>query len=466
MKAKWRKICKNLQKTVESGTYKVWIEPLEAVFEGQTLKLMAPNPYVADWVRTRLSGIIAQVAAQVLGSDVELLIEATSADARPKRPLRATVQRNMESSASGALCLQPEQPATVARQLYLPIAPVPRAKVNWQYDFDSFVVGPCNDLAFAAAQDLARCKASVGTLFLNSGPGLGKTHLAQAVGQALCTKSNRSALQVDYLSAESFASGFVQAMRSKDIDGFKGRFRQLDVLLLEDVHFLQGKEKMQVEVLSTLRTIQERGGRVILTSSFAPRELSQVDEGLVSRFCSGFLAHIEKPDFSTRRKMLNDKASLQNVSLGGEVCDLLAERLSGDVRQLESCLHNVLLRARCLNRPLDIELALDVLSQYGHQVPFIDLEAIIRRVCEGFGLSPESLSSRSRKATLVNARNTIFYLARKHTDLSLKGIGEQFNRRHSTVLKGIASVERELSRESTLGRQMSATLAAIERRQM
>ena len=171
---------------------------------------------------------------------------------------------------------------------------------NWRYAFDSFVVGPTNDMAYAAARNMARSGAAVDTLFLSSGPGLGKTHLTQAVGQALCEASNRSNPKVEYLTAEEFSSCFVQALQSRTVDRFKGRFRDVDLLLLEDVHFLQGKEKMQDEVLSTIKSLQEKGSRVVLTSSFAPCELRNVDNSLVSRFCSGFLAGIGRPARTTR----------------------------------------------------------------------------------------------------------------------------------------------------------------------
>ena len=218
------------------------------------------------------------------------------------------------------------------------------------------------------------------------------------------------------------------------------------------------------EVLSTIKSLQEKGSRVVLTSSFAPCELRNVDNSLVSRFCSGFLAGIEKPDASTRRRILQEKARQNNALLSDTVVDVLTERLTGDIRQLESCVHNLLLKAKLLGCTISVEMAQEILAQYSLDDPFVDVDSIIRKVCEGFGLSPEQLASRSRKQNLVVARNTIFYLARKHTELSLQDIGDKFSRRHSTVLKGIASVERELRRESPLGRQIAGTLALLERR--
>lgn len=526
MNTYWRQISENLQAKVSPGVFRVWIAPLRAelettngaesrrtnacdvqstlaenIFQSGTdqasaspismgaptavaqakdllagqpdsavLRVLAPNDFVANWVRNRLSEVITAATAEVLGAETRMVIEVAPvqevpaiAPSTPKGPVqgRAASGTASDSQSRSPVVLHGEQPRR-AEQLSLPVRTGTRA-YNWRYGFDGFVVGPCNDMAVAAARNMLPAHGAVDTLFLSSGPGLGKTHLTQAVGQALCSAANRVP-KVEYLSAESFCNAFVQSMKARDIDAFKSRFRDVDVLLLEDVHFLQGKEKMQVEVLSTIKSLQERGSRVVLTSTFAPRELNNLDPTLVSRFCSGFLAGMEKPDFPTRRRILLDKAQKSEAVLSVDVCDLMAERLSGDVRQLESCLYNLLLRAKLQDCKISLNMAADILAQYTQNSPFVNLDAITRRVCEGFGLNPEQLASRSRRNAHVTARNTVFYLARKHTELSLQDIGEHFNRRHSTVLKGIAAVERELTRETSLGRQIAATLGRIEAR--
>lgn len=463
MKTQWLEICKNLQKTLDPGTYKVWVAPLEARLEGSELLLSAPNDFVARWVRERLGGFIAAAAEQTLHRTVCVRINARSNDG-PERPAPLPIRPQLRTPED---VIRPQGRSTAGsvvapEQLGLPLCGPGGRSRNWRYAFNDFVVGPCNDMAYAAARGMTRSDAVVDTLFLSSGPGLGKTHLTQAVGRALCEASNHERPRVEYLTAEEFGSCFVQAMKARELDRFKSRFRDVDVLLLEDVHFLQNKEKMQDEVLSTIKAVQGHGGRVVLTSSFAPRELSNLDDSLVSRFCSGFLAGIEKPDLPTRRRILMEKARSQDTLLPEDVADVMAASLGGDVRQLESCLFNLILRARLLGRQISQDLAREILSQYAQDVPSLDFGSIVRKVCEGFGLQAEQLVSRSRKADFVLARNTIFYLARKHTDLSLKEIGLRFNRRHSTVIKGIAAVERELQRETPTGRQIANTLGFIE----
>ncbi len=494
MKAQWDQISEKLQQKLDAGTYKAWIAPLKGQLEERELTLFASNRFVADWISSRLASTITMVAEETVGYPVVLKVRTATGQKRSSRPVKAETRvgsrssgtpRPVQATFQSIELVSPagKQPASAAKPAAKP-APAPKPasvsraveqlmftmrapetpRIVWRHAFENFIVGPCNDMAFAAARNVTLKTSPVGTLFLSSGPGLGKTHLVQAVGKALCEGCNRENPRVEYLTAESFANSFVQAARQRDFSQFKWRFHEADVLLLEDVHFLQGTEKIQIELLSAIKELQERGRRVVLTSSFSPRELNNVDSSLVSRFTSGFLACLEKPDRETRLRMLFDKAKQQNAVLPDDVAELLAERLSGDVRQLESCLHNLLLRARILNSPTTVDMAFEVLSQYALESPLFSLDSITSLVCEAFNLRSDQLAARSRKSNLVLARNTIFYLARKHTDLSLEAIGEHFCRKHSTVLKGIASVERELSRETSVGRQLATTLDRIEKR--
>jgi chromosomal replication initiator protein len=331
------------------------------------------------------------------------------------------------------------------------------------HSFDEFVVGPSNQMAFAASQDICQQSFRSDTLFLSSDPGLGKTHLLHAVGQQLCNISNRTLPRVEYLTAEEFATRLICALKAKEVDRFKARYRDVDVLLLEDVHFLQGKQRMQDEVLSTVKALQSRGAKVLFSSSFAPKDLNDLDSQLTSRFCSGLLAVIEKPTFETRKQILREKARLHHVQLPEQVADLLADNIRADVRQIESCLRNLLLKARLLNQQITMDMAWEIIGHYAKREAVLDIDAIVRQICSGFDISKEQLQSRSRRRELVIARNTAFFLARKHTDLSLEEIGKRFNRKHSTVIKGIANIEREMNKETPLGRQVVNAVNMVER---
>lgn len=453
MRDQWAEISENLKKMLDSGVFKVWIAPLRARLEDGALCLAAPSAFMAGWLESRMLCTLREAAAPVLGlapEAVDLRIEIAGND-RNAAPEAA-------STADLAARVLPRRQASLPMPA---VAPAFRREAAWRYRFEDFVVGPSNSVAVAAAQDVCRSGGDVRTLFVNSASGLGKTHLAQAVGQSL--SRNSSGARVAYLTAEEFASRFVAALRSHDVEAFKGRLRELDVLLLEDVHFFQGKEKMQDMALAVVKNLQARGGRVIFTSSFSPRELQRVDSQLVSHFCSGILTNMGRPDEEMRRHILTRKARSFQVLLPDSVCDLLASRLRGDVRQMESCLNSLIFKARLLNCGLNLDLALEVLNQYAGVECGPDLPTIIRLVCESYGLEERQLCSRSRRRECVLGRNTVYYLARKHTELSLEEIGGTFNRRHSTVIKGITSVERELSKESSLGRQIARAVDLIER---
>lgn len=455
----WPQIREILKKTVNPGLFKVWLAPLTAEISGQTLYINAPNEFVAAWVRERLAEAIGEAASTVLGRRPDIVVKAAH------QPQAATVAA--PALAGPARVLKTDQRADALAeesQLGLPGLAQPGRRKAWRFSFDDFVVGPSNELAYVASKGLCNQTLSSEQLYINSSPGLGKTHLLQAVGGALCGASNRKQVSVEYLTAEEFANQLILAIRAREMDRFKARYRDnVDVLLLEDIHFFQGKQKLQDELLATLKSLRATGAKIVLTSSFLPRELKDIDEGLASRFGAGFLATIERPDLATRKRILEHKAKLFQVVLPERVTELLADRIKSDVRQLESCLQNLVLKAKLLNRAITEDMAWNVLGNYDTGEPDLDMERIVSFVCKTFELSKDQLGSKSRKRQVVIARNTAFFLARKHTDMSLKDIGDTFNRKHSTVIKGITNVERELSLETPLGRQLSRTMEQVRR---
>ena len=412
--------------------------------DAKILRLQAPNEFVASWVRERLQSMILEAGQDVLGVTPELEISAFRAD-EAASPLGS-----------------PEKAGASETRMHLPIQSNIQVVSRFRYSFQDFVVGPSNELAFVASRSFCREQVSSDQLFLCSSTGLGKTHLVQSMGNNLAGSSNKEALRVAYLTAEEFACQLIQAIKSKQVERFKARYRdQIDILMLEDIHFFQGKEKIQGEFLSTINSLQGQGKKVVLSSSFLPKELNDLDSNLVSRLCRGFMAVIDKPDLGTRQEILRQKASSLQISLPQEVSHLLAERIQTDIRQLESCLSNLVFKARMLKERITLEMALEVLKNYDLKEQNLDLEEIIRSVCRVFDLPREKVCSKSRKKQHVLARNLAFYLARKYTGHSLKDIGRRFNRRHSTVLKGVANVEKEVNTDTPLGRQLKDAASRV-----
>ncbi|MFK4763449.1 chromosomal replication initiator protein DnaA [Desulfobaculum sp. SPO524] len=510
MSEAWAQITDILAKTTGPGTFKVWIKPLEAEVSDRVLTLLAPNSFVASWIGDRLTDVIADAATQVLGRRPKVDIKVRQRDRRKNRdivehsgvrPVMTSRGAPSEAAATtvaaavSAAQSQPEpkhaqpqpsqqpqqhaepqapqrtprkapaRPVQIGLPNLTPAAPKPVSFSNWRFQFNDFIVGPCNQLAFAAASGICRDQLATHQLFLNSGPGLGKTHLLHAIGSQVAGHSNRDNVRIGYATAEEFTRQLILAIKAKEVERFKNQYRDsLDVLLLEDVHFLQGRQVAQDEMLATLNALENRGCKVVMSSSFLPRELKDVDSQLASRMCAGFLATIDAPDFDTRRRILDSKARLHQVVLPGDVSEYLADNLRDDVRQIESCIQNLVLKARLLGEHITMDLAAEVLQNYTvtNDSRSIGLQKIVKYICSSFDLTNEQLASKSRKRNIVMARNTAFFLARKYTDLGLKQIGSQFNRRHSTVLKGITNVEREISLQTPLGRQLDTVVERIK----
>lgn len=441
----WERILLILKKSLKPGLFKLWIRPLQGNFDPQSQKLIleAPNEFIASWVKEKLQDIILDSCRDVLGLTPELAVGCSE-----KKPVSGPIR--VEKSIT-----RHNQPA-------LPASTPLKMLSCFQFNFDGFVVGPCNELAYVASKSFCRERISSDQLFLCSSTGLGKTHLAQAMGNSMVKESNKNNPRIAYLTAEEFANQLVMALKGKRMEEFKARFReQIDVLLLEDVHFFQGKEKIQDEFLSTINSLQCQGKKVVLTSSFLPKELHDIDSNLISRMCRGFLAVIDRPDMQTRQKIVRNKAKSLEAQLPDDVTDFLAGRIQNDIRQLESCLHNLVFKARMLKENVTLELAMQVIQNFDVQAGKMDMEQILAHVCKMFDVSTEGISSKSRKKQYVMARNVAFYIARRFTECSLKEIGYRLNRRHSTVIKGITSVEKEISRKSPLGRQLSQTINQI-----
>ncbi len=461
----WLEICKELQEKLDSGEYKVWIAPLKAHLDhsleaSSLLRVYAQSSYTLNRIKAKHFSSIVAAAKLILGEDIQVELEVLSD--------QIDEQKSSAASLAKALITAPAVLST-QQEFDLPLPSLQltaQEKIiqNWKSSFDNFVVGPSNQLAYAAANDIIKPQSSTEMLFLSSAPGLGKTHLTQALGKAIFANTEKKKPNIMYLSSEEFASQFIHASRFKEMSSFKDRFRKLDILLLEDIHFLRSKEKTQEELLNIVKNLQNNGKKVVFTSSFAPKDLAGLDSQLTSRFSSGFVASIEYPDFETKKIMLMQKASLKDFILPEKVAELVAEQLSGDIRLLESSIHNLVLHAQISNsKHITEEMAYSVLSQVAQKNSNLSLNEMISLVCSCYGISEEQIRSTIRKQEFVSARNMAFYLLRKHFTLNLEDIAKEFNRRHPTVSKAICAIENEIKRNTRLGAQYIHSVNAIEK---
>ena len=446
MNETWQQIQNILAQSLNSGIYQVWVKPLQGEYKENSLIVSAPNNFVASKVKERLEKTILDAAAQVLGFQPYLNVK----EKKGVDPIDSPRKILQQKTGNQKELTLPSQESSHNLNSY-----------NWRFKFDDFIVGSCNQLAYTACQSLCQKDFPAGALFISSSPGLGKTHLLQAIGNHICRINNQTHFCISYLSSEQFANQMINAIKNGQINDFKKRFRNnIDMLLLEDIHFFQGKAKMQEELLSLIKELQTNGKKVVFSSSFLPKDLNKVDSQLTSYFCSGLLAPIQPPDYDLRCRVVEKKAEQFSINIPEKITSKIASNIENDFRQLESCIQNLALKSKVLNQEISSDLVREVLKNYTQNSSHIDMEKLISFVSESFEIPKNKLSSKSRKKDIVVARNTAFFLGRKYTNLSLNEIGKYLNRRHSTVLKGITSIEKEIKKDSHIGRQ----LGRIEKR--
>ncbi len=434
MDAVWKKVKTAIKKRIPNHSYKMWIEPLNVQkSEDNTWVVYCPNFFSRKRVQGLYGSIIQHNMQTELGQDCELLykISNQSNGSKPK----------------------------VAKELQLPlpndnVRPCNGRFLRRDFTFDQFVVGRNNDFAYSASLALAsRRDVQQNALFLLSKTGLGKSHLSQAIGHHIL--SIHPSDRVYYITAEDFSNEMVRAYRHNAIDKFKEKYRsRCDVLLLEDVHYLSGKERTQIELALTLDTLFESGKRIIFSSCYLPAEIPKLKDKLRSRLSCGLISAIEPPDFRTRVRILRKKVGTYDYQLSDSVIQYLAGELTDDVRQLESGLNGVAAKSSLLGLTADIKLAESVVKNIVRQRKRITIDVIKKLVCKYYNVSQEEIMSRSRKQNFVRPRQMAIYLARRYTDAPLQTIGKSFNRYHATALHSINCIERGLKQDSSIHKQV------------
>jgi chromosomal replication initiator protein len=317
------------------------------------------------------------------------------------------------------------------------------------------VVGTNNDFAYSASLSLAsKTNLAQNSLFLLSATGNGKSHLAQAVGHHIL--AHYPLQNVCYVTAEDFINEMVHAFRHNSTEAFKEKYRtQSDVLILEDVHFLAGKERTQTELALALDYLFDADKKIIFTSCSLPNDIPKINDQLLSRFTSGLITQIEPPDFKTRLRILQQKIKENGCQVPSEVSDYLAAELSENVRQLESGLIGVMTKSSLLRNPVDLNLARSVVKHISRSHKQVTIDSIKELVCRHFNISVAEVVSNSRKQAIVRPRHIAIYLSRKYTDHSLQTIGKNFNKYHATIIHSINAVEKGLKTDASLGQQVA-----------
>ena len=442
MDALWNDVKAAIKQDVPGHSFRIWIEPLKlSQSEIGNWVVSCPNFFSRKRVQEQYGDIIVSKLEAALGQTCKLSFEVSGAKNGKKTKRNGDIQLPLPSEI-----IKPHFGRLLRRD----------------FTFDQFVVGGNNDFAYSASLSLASRRASQQpSLFLLSKTGLGKSHLSQAVGHHVLAENPDD--RVYYITAEDFSNEMVQAYRQDAIDKFKGKYRKnCDVLLLEDVHYLSGKERTQIELALTLDSLFEAGKRIIFSSCYLPADIPKLHDELRSRLSGSLISTIEPPEFRTRVRILQRKSYANRYRIPMEVLHYLAGELTDDVRQLESGLNGVAAKSSLMGVPIDIKLAESVVNNIVCQRKRITIDAIKKIVCKYYNVTREDLVSRSRKQNLVRPRQMAIYLSRRFTDSPLQMIGKSFNRYHATALHSINSIERGLKKKGPIQKQVEFFCQKLE----
>jgi chromosomal replication initiator protein len=431
----WAEVAGRLQGALNTTTYKTWFADAAGTeLSDEAFVVAVPNDFTREWIEGHYMSLIAAAVRDATGHE---------------RRVGLTVAERQRAAA--------EAPP-----------PKPRAGdggINPKYTFDSFVIGSSNRFAHAAALAVAEAPAQAyNPLFIYGSTGLGKTHLQQAISQYVAAHSGH--LTARYVTSETFMNDFINSLRDKRIEGFKQRYRNYDVLLIDDVQFFEHKERIQEEFFHTFNALYESGSQIVLSSDRPPRDIATLEERLRSRFEWGLITDIQPPDLETRIAILRKKVKTDGITItDSEVLTFIASRISTNIRELEGALTRVVAFSSLTGRPMTVDLSQEVLKDVFPQgdLAEVSISRIQETISDRFGVSLEELCGDKRSQAIVYPRQVAMYLSRELTDSSLPKIGKEFGGRdHTTVIHATTKIARLIKEDRSVYNLVQELTARIK----
>ncbi|HXH81807.1 MAG TPA: chromosomal replication initiator protein DnaA [Candidatus Tectomicrobia bacterium] len=436
----WARLLDSLSQRLPPAVMDSWIRPCRLLaVEGDHLRIGAPNRFSRDWVAQHHLDALQHAAAEVIGGQprISVVIDDSAASA-PDEPRPAAPSPTAWPSGGGIELLNP------------------------RYTFDTFVVGSSNQFAQAACQAVAELPSKAyNPLFIYGGVGLGKTHLLHAVGHE-CARLF-AGMRIVYISSERFTNELINAIRYDRTAEFRSRYRTIDLLLIDDIQFISGKERTQEEFFHTFNDLYESRKQIILSSDCSPKDIPEIEERLRSRFEWGLIADIQPPDFETRVAILKKKAAVERVRLSDDVAFLIASRIKSNIRELEGSLTRMIAFCALTGREMSVDLAQEVLADlWGDEEKIITIDQIQRKVADFFGVKLSDLKAKNRTKAVAFPRQVAMYLARQLTHSSLSEIGRTFGGKdHTTVLHAVDKIQTLLQEDPKLRKTVDGLIQGM-----
>lgn len=447
----WVKVLDSLKKIVSKPSYETWLQYTRAYsidLEKGIFTILAPNDFNQDWIQKYYLGLISDTLYDLLGEDLELTVilphELEEIETKKQTANKAAIEKqknNSDYQESSSNMLNPK------------------------YVFDTFVIGSGNRFAHAASLAVAEAPAKAyNPLFIYGGVGLGKTHLMHAIGHYVL--EHKPNAKVVYLSSEKFVNEFINSIRDNKTDAFRNKYRSIDVLLIDDIQFLAGKESTQEEFFHTFNTLHEESKQIIISSDRPPKEIPTLEDRLRSRFEWGLITDITPPDLETRIAILRKKATADGLDIPNEVMLYIANQIDSNIRELEGALTRVVAYSSLSNRDINADLAAEALRSIipGSKPKVLVIKDIQQAVADVFQVKMEDFKAKKRTKTIAFPRQVAMYLSREMTDSSLPKIGEEFGGRdHTTVIHAHEKISKLLATDTQLQRQVKEVEEILRR---
>ncbi len=445
----WDTTLGELQLQVTEANYETWLKNTIGLdFQNHDFTVGVPSVFVSEWLTKRLSSLVRKTLMSVTGQK-KLQVQFVVTQSNQAKTITERVTEETTTA-------QVQVPTNAQGNIYNNYFPLPQFKPH--YNFESFIVGSSNRLAYAAALGVAENPGhSYNPLFIYGGVGLGKTHLLQAIGNVIAHKNGA---RIVYVSGEQFTNEFINAIREKTTDEFRNKFRGVDLLLVDDIQFISGKEQTQEGFFHTFNELHNGNRQIVLTSDRPPKAMALLEERLRSRFEWGLLADIQPPDLETRMAILQYKADNQGATVSAEIIEFLAHRIQSNIRELEGSLNRIVAYSRLTRTPLTPQVVEQVLhdmtpSEARRITP--EPHAILEAVARYFNTSTADLNGKKRDQQLVRIRQIAMYLIREETHLALSQIGDLLGGRdHSTIVHGYQKIAADINSDHQLRRDVLA----------